>query len=242
MINIAFVHSVAKIGGAERVSQMLMLGLDKQAFSCTLICPDLGELCDWATEHAIPSHQLPLEQPGLSNAFATIKQSVEWIRWFNTNQIDIVHTADPYCTRAISIAAAMSGVKVLSHFHFPFERKQLSWLLKRLPKPDICVFCSEDLQQEVGAHLQSIVPNIPMRTIHNGVDITRFKPTKNIKSDSVHIGIVANLQKRKGHDEFIHMAALLAKDYDGLCFHIIGGDILEEPREPKLKQRLVRWV
>jgi glycosyltransferase involved in cell wall biosynthesis len=133
------------------------------------------------------------------------------------------------------LAAFISGVKVLSHFHFPFEGKQLQWLMSRFPKPDLGVFCSDDLHREVGKHLHLIAPNMDLVTIHNGVDISRFKPSEAVQNNKIHIGIVANLQKRKGHDEFIQMAALLVKDYDNLHFDIIGGDILEEPREDMLR-------
>ncbi|WP_371195025.1 glycosyltransferase [Glaciecola sp. SC05] len=235
MINIAFLHSVAKIGGAERVSQMLMLGLNKQEFTSTLVCPEKGDLSEWADTNGIAFSLLPIAQPGLSNALSSIKQITQWVAWLKTNKIDVIHTADPYCTRAIAIPAKLSGTKVLSHFHFPFAATQLQWLFNNLPKPNVCVFCSEDLQREVGKHLKSIAPSSKLLSIHNGVDVTRFKPTDNVLANRIHIGIVANLQMRKGHDEFIQMASRLVERYDNLHFDIIGGDILEEPREAKLK-------
>lgn len=228
-------HSVAKIGGAERVSQMLMAGLDKKLFSCCLVCPESGEMSNWAAQNGIAFSQLPMKQPGLSNAIATIKQILKWRKWLSVNNIDIVHTADPYCTRAIMMAAKLNGVKVLSHFHFPFAQNHLLWLFKRFPKPDVCAFCSEDLMSEVGEHLKAIAPQSRLISIHNGVDVARFSPTLSEAGNVTYIGIVANLQERKGHNEFIEMAAILNKDYDNLHFDIIGGDILEEPREAKLK-------
>lgn len=234
MINIAFLHSVAKIGGAERVSQMLMLGIDKANFTPYLVCPNSGDLSEWASESGIKFSQLPVEQPGLSNALSSIKQIKQWKVWLKAHDIKIIHSADPYCTRAIAIPAKLAGVKVLSHFHFPFEKTHLQWLFKGMPKPTVCVFCSEDLQREVGEHLRYIAPKSKLTAIHNGVDVSRFQPGQGTSNTKIHIGIVANLQKRKGHDEFIHMAALLLKQYNNLHFDIIGGDILEEPRQDKL--------
>ncbi|GAC29776.1 glycosyltransferase [Brumicola pallidula] len=237
MINVAIVHSVAKIGGAERVSQMLLSNINPECFKFYLVCPKDGPLKEWANENNISFSMLPLTQPSISNPLVTIKQAIKWKNWLQKNSIHIVHTADPYCTRAISIAAKLAGVKLLSHYHFPFSFEQLSWLLKRLPKPYVSVFCSEDLKQDVGRHLAKITPKMRLETIHNGVDVERFMPTQRLKRDSIDIGIVANLQERKGHDDFLDMAYILSKKHKDLHFHIIGGDILEEPREVYLKAK-----
>jgi glycosyltransferase involved in cell wall biosynthesis len=108
--------------------------------------------------------------------------------------------------------------------------------LRYLPKPDVCVFCSKDLENEVGTHLQTISPSSQLLTIHNGVNIERFSPTKREAGADLNVGIIANLQFRKGHDEFIHMASILVKNYDNIWFHVIGGDLLQEPREAILKK------
>jgi len=237
MINIAIVHSVAKIGGAERVSQMLLSNINPEQFKCHLVCPENGDFELWANENKVSFSKLPIDQPGLTNLISTIRQAIIWNKWLRKNSIHIVHTADPYCTRAVSIGAKLAGVKLLSHFHFPFSFQHLSWLLKRLPKPYISVFCSEDLKQDVGRHLIELVPKMHLTTIHNGVDVERFVPGQKLKRDIIAIGIVANLQKRKGHDDFLDMAYILAEKYKNLHFHIIGGDILEKPREPHLKRK-----
>ncbi|MFC4700148.1 glycosyltransferase [Glaciecola siphonariae] len=237
MIKIAFVHSVAKIGGAERVSQMLMQGLGKADFTSALVCPEHGDLISWAQNNNIASFLLPLEQPGLSTALSTLSQTFQWYKFLKAQGIDIIHTADPYCTRAVAIAAKLAGVKLLSHFHFPFTLGQLTWLLRGMPRSDRYVFCSQDLQSDITKHLVTLAPNASCEVIHNGVDVSRFSPSTKKVRESLHVGIVANLQKRKGHDEFIEMAAILVSNYTHLHFHIIGGDILEAPREPYLKQK-----
>jgi glycosyltransferase involved in cell wall biosynthesis len=135
------------------------------------------------------------------------------------------------------MGAKLAGTKLLSHYHFPFSFQHLSWLMKRLPKPYMSVFCSEDLKQEVGGHLTKIVPEMHLRTIHNGVDVERFIPGQMSKREIIEIGIVANLQKRKGRDDFLDMAYILTQKYKNLHFHTIGGDILKEPREGHLKAK-----
>jgi glycosyltransferase involved in cell wall biosynthesis len=237
MINIAIVHSVANIGGAERVSQMLLSNINSESFTCHLVCPESGPLNEWANENEISFSKLPIEQPGVSNLFATIRQAMLWNKWLRKKNIHIVHTADPYCTRAVVIGVKLAGAKLLSHYHFPFSFQHLSWLHKKLPKPYVSVFCSDDLKREVGDHLTKIAPKMRLLTIHNGVDVERFVPSQKLKGEFTEIGIVANLQERKGHDDFLNMAYILVRKYKHLRFHIIGGDILEEPREEYLKAK-----
>jgi glycosyltransferase involved in cell wall biosynthesis len=237
MINIAIVHSVAKIGGAERVSQMLISTINSECFTCYLVCPENGPLEQWARENAVNFTKLPIAQPSFLNLISTIKQAIVWKRWLRKNRIDIVHTADPYCTRAVSIGTQLAGKKLLSHYHFPFSFQHLSWLFHKLPKPYVSVFCSEDLMQDVGRHLAEIAPKMQLITIHNGVDVERFVPSRKLRGELVEIGIIANLQKRKGHDDFLDMAYILNNKFKKMHFHIIGGDILEEPREAYLKAK-----
>jgi glycosyltransferase involved in cell wall biosynthesis len=235
MIKIVFVHSVAKIGGAERVSQMLMAGLNKKEYTCELVCPAMGSLGVWAKEHDIKFTILPVNLLGLSNFLEGLKQVVRWIKFLKSSNIDMIHTADPYCVRAVSIAAKICAVKVIAHYHFPFESDTLRWLMYRFPKPNCAVFCSQNLHLDIGPKIQAISSHIKLITIHNGVDVEKFQPSPQQSKTTINIAIIANLQKRKGHDEFIAMAAILKAKYDNLCFHIIGGDILEEPREDLLK-------
>ena len=82
--------------------------------------------------------------------------------------------------------------------------------------------------------MASCSPKSKLEVIHNGVDIDKFKPTI-AKNDIPQIGIVANLQERKGHKEFLEMTALIKDAGVNARFHVIGGDIMQAPREPILK-------
>ncbi len=231
-------HSVAKIGGAERVSQMLMDGLDPKRFTPFLFCPTEGDLTQWAKSKGIDYQILPMQQPSAKHPFATLSQVLIWRKFLTKQNIQILHTADPYCTRAILIAAKLSGVKVLCHFHFPFSESQLAWLFNRLPTPTAFVFCSQDLSDDVGGKLKRVLANPDLHTIHNGVDTEKYQPKAKPSSPDIHIGIIANLQERKGHLDFINMASILMPEHDNLIFHVIGGDILEQPRQPLLEAKV----
>ncbi len=114
---------------------MLISGLDKKKYKCILVCPNKGDLTNWASENAVDFAILPLAQPSIKDFYQTFRQVQVLRKWFSQNRIDIAHTADPYCTRAIAIPCALSSVATLSHFHFPFAFHNLNWIFKNIPKP-----------------------------------------------------------------------------------------------------------
>lgn len=235
MINIAFVHSVAEIGGAERMSQVLIDGLDKSKFKTMLVCPTDGPFVDAVKSNGIETHILPSEQFSLKESINYVKQQKDWVKFIVENDIGWIHTADPFVTRAILPAVKLTKAKVLTHFHFPFEKSVLQWAYGKM-KPDVAVFCSQELQKSTSIFLDEISPSTHQKVIHNGVNVEKFKPIPRKANFVTKIGIVANLQKRKGHDEFIEMAAILDQEGIDAEYWVIGGDILEEPREHHLKK------
>lgn len=58
--------------------------------------------------------------------------------------------------------------------------------------------------------------NRPIMTIHNGIDMTIFKPCRNKKLDAkFHIlGVAGVWDKRKGLDDFIRLRSILPPDYE----------------------------
>lgn len=238
MKNICFVHCVSVIGGAERVSQAIMRGLDNTENSLYLACPELGELtAECETLQTTPLVH-SIHQPDFKQPIKTLQSNAHWKKLINTNKIDIFHTGDLLSTRSLLKTAKKHGVKVVCHVHFPFKRNFAAWVFNKKDFPDAFIFCSQELQDDVGPMLADLCPKSKQWVIHNGVDITKFSPAIREKtSDTIRIGIVANLQLRKGHDEFLQMASTVSQKYPNTHFDIIGGDILQEPREDTLKAK-----
>jgi glycosyltransferase involved in cell wall biosynthesis len=238
MKRVLFVHSVAEIGGAERMSQVLMEGLDPKLFECLLACPEDGPFLELMRNKGIACHELPATPFDAQHLWRSLKQIWLWAAFLRTQKIDWVHTADPFVTRTILPSIKLAKAKLLTHFHFPFEQNIMRWAYRRM-SPDVAVFCSKELQDSTGVHLDSLSLPTEQFVIHNGVDVSRFQPspaTNTEDAEPINIGIVANLQKRKGHDDFIEMAALLKSKGVNAKYWVIGGDILDEPREAHLKQ------
>jgi glycosyltransferase involved in cell wall biosynthesis len=243
MKNICFVHCVDVIGGAERVSQAIMRGLCAKENKLYLTCPAIGELTQECNEYQVTPLIHNIQQPDFKHPIKTLKSNVKWKGLIESNHIDTFHTGDLLSTRSLIKTAKKNGVKIVCHIHFPFKQSFASWVFNERDFPDAFIFCSQELQDDVGPMLSDLCPKSVQWVIHNGVDINKFAPAPSSKEKeekekekTIRIGIVANLQYRKGHDEFLKMAKVVNQHYPKTHFDIIGGDIMEEPREGILKQ------
>ncbi len=236
MKSICFVHCVGVIGGAERVSQAIMRGLNNKENSKYLVCPEIGELTQECEAFNVTPLTHNIHQPDFKHPIKTLQSNAKWKKLIEQNHIDIFHTGDLLSTRSLLKTAKKQGVKVVCHVHFPFKRSFASWVFNEKDFPDAFIFCSQELQDDVGPMLADLCPKSKQWVIHNGVDITKFSPVIIDKpSNAIRVGIVANLQHRKGHDEFLQMASTVIQKYPNTHFDVIGGDILQEPREGTLK-------
>ncbi len=241
MTKVAFVHSVNVLGGAERMSEAIVLGLKDQDFEFALISPSQGSLSSAFGKHGCENLFFDFVQPSFRQPIRTLQAKRQCKQLLQDAGIDILHTGDLICTRSIIKAASDLNIPVICHIHFPLEEAFIAWVFKRFPKPAAFIFCSRELQEGTGTLLKKYCPQTAQYLVHNGVDINLFKPEPRVRKPddtAVHIGIIANLQQRKGHDDFIAMAAEVVKTRQNVHFDIIGGDILQEPREPLLKQRV----
>lgn len=234
--NICFVHCVSVIGGAERVSQAIMRGLPTENYALSLVCPEQGELSAECESFGASSLFHNIQQPDFKHPIKTLKSNTLWKKYIDDHHIDIFHTGDLLSTRSLINVAKKQGVKVVCHVHFPFELAFSAWAFGNSHHPDAFIFCSQELQDDVGPMLSDLCPRSGQHVIHNGVDISKYAPVAStFTADQPRIGIVANLQHRKGHDEFLSMAEIVTEKYPDATFDIVGGDIMQEPREPILK-------
>lgn len=233
MKKILFVHSVGELGGAERMSLSLIENLPKSDFSCFLATPEDGEFVTKAKAAGASCFEYDAIQPSLSSPLKTIKNTLQWRELLTDITPDVIHTADLLSTRALSGAADKRGIPVVFHAHFPFSLDFAKWALRIPPKR--IVFCSSDLLKNHKDLLSQCSGASQLDVIHNGVNTYLFSPS-DVSNRCPKVGIVANLQERKGHKEFLEMVALVNEAGIEAEYHIVGGDIMQTPREPFLKQ------
>lgn len=233
MKKILFVHSVGELGGAERMSLSLIENLPKSDFTCLLATPETGEFTSKVTAAGADCLLYDAIQPSFSSPLKTLKNSHQWRKILSKISPDVIHTADLLSTRSISGVADRLGIPIIFHAHFPFSLKFAQWALRKPPKK--IVFCSTDLLNCHKEILDNCSAQSELEVIHNGVNTQLFAPVVE-KNSRPKVGIIANLQERKGHKEFLEMVSIVNSKGIEAEFHIIGGDIMQEPREPLLKQ------
>ena len=84
---------------------------------------------------------------------------------------------------------------------------------------------------------QNLIETVPLREekillLHNGIDITRFNPTKvnrgevrkelGLSENELAIGMLARFSPGKGHEEFLYAAKELNKSHYNLKFLVVG--------------------
>ena len=101
---------------------------------------------------------------------------------------------------------ALLAENTTKHFHL---KKQLLDAIPNL----IFVPVSDWLH---GLLSQSVQQHRPIVTIHNGVDVSRFKPMKATRTDDNFriLGVAAVWDKRKGLDDFVKIRAFLPDDFE----------------------------
>jgi len=238
-MNVLYVHNVGNIGGAERVTLDMIRGLADE-HRLFLVTPQNGPLLDQAEAAGAKSRLLDVHQPDRRHPFRTWKSDQTWLAYLKQHQIDLVHTGDLFITRSLLKAVNRLNIPLICHVHFPVDDPALRWIFRIPPKRCCFVYCSRELHDITSPKVDRYIPNAEHRVLHNGVDTTiyrKYHPVKGVlPTGKLNVGIIANLQERKGHVEFIEAAAAIAKQESDVQFHIIGGDLFGESREPYLRQ------
>jgi glycosyltransferase involved in cell wall biosynthesis len=239
-MNVLYVHNVGKMGGAERVTLDIIRSLDKGAHDAFLVTPEDGPLIAAARELGATASVLKIQQPDIRKPFATLAGFRLWIDYLKKNQIDLIHIGDLFVSRTLIKPANKLGIPLVFHIHFPIDSPALRWIFRTQPKDCHFVYCSQELHDVVAPRVEAVFNGEEHQVIHNGVDTEQFRPfeiQKNmLPDDKINIGIVANLQERKGHIDLIDAVSLIYPKHQNIRVHVIGGDLFGESREMLLKQ------
>lgn len=93
----------------------------------------------------------------------------------------------------------------LSKFNYKFKKNKYNEISKMVIVP--VSYWLEDISSK------SLLKNYPIQTIHNGIDLGKFKPTRGVSSKNADkkegrisiIGVSANWGKSKGFEEFVQL-------------------------------------
>ncbi len=157
-------------------------------------------------------------------------------RFVRANNIEIVHAhvARDYPLAALATGKSDARLVLTRHVLFPLNR--IHRLTFRRTSRVIAV------SHAVAASLQSSFEPEKIVTIHNGIDLTRFANPKEQPGSShkLRIGTAGHLAPIKGHDDFVHAAALVLHNHPYVEFVIAGEDKAPSGESRIALEKLIR--
>jgi glycosyltransferase involved in cell wall biosynthesis len=235
-MNVLYIAKSSQIGGEERCLQTLLLGLEGTDIVPLALCPAEGPLTDIFRRMGVRTILRNLAVPSLKRPLAALRDFL-WLRsLLRKVAIGLVHVNGSITARKSVLAARAAGVPLICHIHYPLGKDYYSWVFKRLPVPNALIFVCDDLQRELGGLLKGLYPAASQHVVYNGLDTAQYPPFDS-SNPIPRIGIVANLQAVKGHEDFLQMAALLLGSGVRAHFDIIGDDIQKQGRKKSLQDK-----
>ncbi len=235
-IHVAYLLNSSQLGGANRSMLTLWNGLGDMTVKPLIFCPSSGPMISLIENVGLPYHIYHYFQPSWKQPIKSYIQRHLWTRTFRSNNISLIHANDLFNGRSVILASYSLEIPLLCHVRFPPTEEYCFWAFKNLPKPDGFIFNSKALQAQIGPFLQEACPKSLQWVVYNGVDLAALKVDVSSQNTKPRVGIIANLQQVKGHEDFIHMASILLRRGHEVVFDIVGGDIHQSGREEKLKR------
>jgi len=234
----AFVSNASTIGGGERCLEDLFRGMGAR-MAPLVFCPGDGAFPRLLRGMQIDVETRALRPPTARTAVGFVADSLWLRRRLNRHHAAVVHANSPVSLRPVALATRATRVPLICHVHYPLGEDFLRWAFRVVPSPDAFILVCHDLQRSMGSLLEEYCPGSRQYVVYNGIDVEAFAPAPIPDGPARHVGIVANLQPVKGHEDFLQMAAILAARHPSLRFHIVGDDVQALGRRPKV-EALVR--
>jgi glycosyltransferase involved in cell wall biosynthesis len=222
---ILYLLNSSQIGGGNRSLLSLWKGLREYQVVPVVSCPGYGPMSNMVIELGISLYVQPYLESGWTSPLNTAKNTWRWLSMFKKEKISLVHANDPHVARPVLLAAAIQGIPVIAHVRFPQKREYYRWVYKYLPKPHGFILNSRSMQEELGPLLLEACPRAKQWMVHNAVDLELFTACYETGNSVLRVGIVANLNPVKRHEEFIEMARIIACQSPEVAFDVIGADI-----------------
>jgi glycosyltransferase involved in cell wall biosynthesis len=245
----AFVTPVATLGGAERSLVDIwaaLRGLDP-SLDLHMVCGQAdGPLYPLADALGVTAHRLPMtgrvgtagdaSGVGLGRATDLLAAGVGAVgyaarlrRLLTRLAPRVVHTNGLRCHLLCGPARPARAGVVWHVRDFVSSRPVVGRLLRYARPAGAVVLANSDA---VTADVRRAVPAADVRTVHNGIDLTAFRPDgpaadldalaglSAARPDTVRVGLVATYARWKGHDVFLAAARLGAAN---TRWYVVGG-------------------
>lgn len=243
---ILFVNTVGAIGGAERSLLDLIGGLDRSRFEPVAALLGDGPLSGKLAGLDVPTtivptagavHELSLKgrrRSPFGSAMAALKATATVSRLagvIRRQDISLVHSNGLKAQLIAGTAARLSGTPVLWHLRDIMGRGLQERLAIEIGSrcSRVLVVNSEATRAGVGDRSRC-----PIVTVHNGVDLARFRPDVNeggfrhdlgVEAGAPLVGMVGMFAPWKGQHVFLRAAQQVAVRVPGARFVLVGDEI-----------------
>lgn len=222
-------------GGAERIVYELARGVDPSRFAMSVAALDgRGEYAERIRAAGREVLDLRARSRFDLGVVTRLRQVLR------KRRIELLHTHLLHANIVGRLAARGTGIPVISTCHIA-ERRRVPWhfwlerLTAGLCRTEVCVSRAALARQREKTGL----PESFFRIIHNGVDLTRFRPggDKNaaraalgLPQEALVLGALGRFDRQKGFDVFLRAAALAAAaDAGSELYFALAGYGEEEP-------------
>jgi glycosyltransferase involved in cell wall biosynthesis len=229
----------------EKFLLPLIDGMEATGWQVTTICSD-GPAIPVLSKKGYRFRTVPIARS--MHPFKAMRSIFSLYKVFREEKFDIIHVHTPVAALLARIAAAMARTSFVIYtahgFYFhdempPAKRKVFVLLEKFAGKFTDFLFCqsSEDAQDAIK---EGIMPANRVLAIGNGVDDTKFNPSKYL--DSIHenrksvgipedarvVGIIARMVKEKGYQELLEASIHLADRHPDFYLLVVGGKLASD--------------
>jgi glycosyltransferase involved in cell wall biosynthesis len=233
-LRVLLISNSNEIGGGNRSLETLCLGLRQNGHSPFIVFPEEGPAPDLFRNHGLTVIINALKSPSIKAFLATVKSYVSWNKIIKKHCIDLIHANGSLAARSVTLSAKTYKKPMICHIRYDFGADYYQWAFKYIPSPDCFIFVSQSMENSIKPALITSSPAANFKVVHNAV-ILSDKAIPAISEKVGRIGIIANFQEVKGHEDFFNMAKNLLKSYPYLQFDVIGSDIQNEGRENILR-------
>ncbi len=252
-MKILFYNHTGQISGAERVLLMILRGLDSRRFDAVVACPPEGRLGRMVSDLQVRTISIDSLRARFTwRPDRLIRYLGSFFQVIRSARLNVIHEA-PDIVHANSIrgglvmSAATFGlnVPIVWHVHDLLPRHLLSVAIRLflcLSRRNQVIAVSHAVAARLrGILLRCLSKRVPVHTIHNAVDLERFRPDSHsrketrcglrIAEEQLVIGIVGQLTARKQPLELIRAFAKVASEVPNAVLLIVGEALFNRDAE-----------
>lgn len=257
-VRIVFTNHTGQVSGAERVLLDILHGLDRERYQPFVVCPEEGKLQAAVAAEGVPCVTVPALRARLTlrplRLFRYALSLVKSVRLVRRRILDLdpdlIHANSPRAGIVATLATAGTSRTVIWHVHDILPHHPVSAavrLLAYLSRRTRMIAVSEATANAFCGRLRF---KDRMRTIYNGVDLSRFpakqpggaefKKKLGIPEESFLVCAVGQICARKGLKELIHAFEMAHSSAPSMHLAIVGKVVFEH--EEKYKEELMKLV